>query len=128
VILDTSALVALAFREPGHGELLEKLDQASAVRIGTPSLTEAGIVLGRQMGNAARQYLERFLLEFQVEEIPFTEAHWRVATDAFLRFGKGRHPASLNFGDCMTYATAKLSGEPLLFVGDDFAHTDLPRA
>lgn len=96
MILDTSALVAMAFREPDHDRLLDKF--------------------------------ERFLQQFEVEEIPFTEAHWRIATDAFLRFGKGRHPAALNFGDCMTYATAKLAGEPLLFVGNDFAQTDLPRA
>ncbi len=60
-----------------------------------------------------------------IEEIPFGSVHWREAVDAFRRFGRGRHPAGLNFGDCLTYAVASLSGEPLLFVGDSFAKTDL---
>ena len=60
--------------------------------------------------------------------VSFSEAHWREASDAFARYGKGRHPASLNFGDCMSYAVAKLSGAPLLFVGTDFAQTDIVSA
>jgi ribonuclease VapC len=60
-----------------------------------------------------------------IEEIPFGSVHWREAVDAFRRFGRGQHPAGLNFGDCLTYAAASLSGEPLLFVGDSFAKTDL---
>lgn len=60
--------------------------------------------------------------------MPFGEAHWREAVEAYRRFGKGRHPAGLNFGDCLTYATAKLAGEPLLFVGEDFPATDLEAA
>jgi ribonuclease VapC len=60
--------------------------------------------------------------------IPFTEDHWRVAVEAYARFGKGRHAASLNFGDCLTYAVARLAERPLLFVGSDFAKTDLPLA
>ncbi len=63
--------------------------------------------------------------ELGIQEIPFGELHWREAVDAYRRFGKGRHPAALNFGDCMTYAVASLTGEPLLFVGNDFGHTDL---
>ncbi len=61
----------------------------------------------------------------EVEVIPFTAEHYEVAVDAFERFGKGRHPAALNFGDCLTYAVARLSGLPLLYTGDDFARTDL---
>ena len=60
--------------------------------------------------------------------IPFTEDHWRVAVEAYTRFGKGRHAAALNFGDCLTYAVARLAERPLLFVGGDFAKTDLPPA
>ena len=60
--------------------------------------------------------------------MPFGEAHWREALAAYRRFGRGRHRANLNFGDCLSYAVARLAGEPLLFVGDDFAATDLPRA
>jgi ribonuclease VapC len=71
--------------------------------------------------------LDRFLRDFQVTPIAFGELHWLEALEAFRRFGKGRHPAALNFGDCMSYATAKLAGRPLLFVGDDFTRTDIAR-
>jgi ribonuclease VapC len=60
--------------------------------------------------------------------IPFSEEHWRAAVDPYTRFGKGRHAAGLNFGDCLTYAVARLAGQPLLFVGDDFSKTDLSSA
>ncbi|MCJ7627420.1 MAG: type II toxin-antitoxin system VapC family toxin, partial [Longimicrobiales bacterium] len=63
--------------------------------------------------------------ELDVQELPFGELHWREAADAYRRFGKGRHSAALNFGDCMTYAVAQLAGERLLFVGGDFAQTDV---
>jgi ribonuclease VapC len=69
--------------------------------------------------------LDAFLVESGIRTIPFGDAHWIVSLDAFARFGKGRHPAALNLGDCLTYAVAKLSGEPLLCTGDDFARTDL---
>jgi ribonuclease VapC len=77
------------------------------------------------MGRDPRPQLSRFLREMEVEVIPFTAEHYEVAVDAFERFGKGRHPAALNFGDCLTYAVARLSGLPLLFTGEDFARTDL---
>ena len=69
--------------------------------------------------------LERMLDELHIQEIPFGEIQWREAVDAFRRYGKGRHPAGLNFGDCMTYATARLAGEELAFTGSDFTRTDL---
>jgi len=69
--------------------------------------------------------LGRILQEYAVNVVPFSQEHWAEATDAFMRYGKGRHPAALNFGDCMTYAVAKLSGQSLLAVGDDFPRTDL---
>lgn len=72
--------------------------------------------------------LDRFLDDFGIREITFGEVHWREAVDAFRRFGKWRHPAALNFGDCLTCAAARLAGEPLLFVGDGFPETDLDAA
>ena len=63
-----------------------------------------------------------------ISEIPFGPAHWREAVDAYQRFGRGRHPARLNFGDCLSYATAKLAGQPLLFIGHDFSQTDIEQA
>ncbi|HUF12992.1 MAG TPA: type II toxin-antitoxin system VapC family toxin [Longimicrobiales bacterium] len=125
MIVDASALLAIVFREPGYERLLERMDAADAVAAGTPTLTETGIVLHARLGDGSRGMLERLLDELSIAEIPFGEVHWREAVDAFRRFGRGRHPASLNFGDCLTYAVASLAGEPLLFVGADFGRTDI---
>jgi ribonuclease VapC len=75
-----------------------------------------------------RALLARFREEKEIVVIPFDERHWSLAAEAFIRFGKGRHPAALNYGDCMTYATARRAGAPLLYVGDDFAKTDISAA
>ena len=128
MILDASALLAVIFREPGHERLVDAMMRADVVAVGTPTLTETGIVLHARLGDAGRGMLERILDEFGIEEIPFGSVHWREAVDAFRRFGKAHHPAGLNFGDCLTYAAARLSGEPLLFVGEDFGRTDVERA
>jgi ribonuclease VapC len=128
VILDSSVVVAIALREPGHEELVDKLRSADALGIGTPTLTEAGMVLSARLGVEPQALLDRFLRDFGVVPVAFGEPHWREALEAFRRFGKGRHPAALNFGDCLSYATAKLAGHPLLFVGDDFPRTDIESA
>lgn len=128
MILDTSAILAIVRREPGFEELVGKLEGASAIGIGTPTLVETGIVLGARFPFDPSAILERFLVDFEVAAIPFGDDHWREAVDAYRRFGRTRHAANLNFGDCMTYAVARLSGEPLLFVGDDFSKTDLETA
>lgn len=125
MILDSSAFLAIVFREPGYERLVERLGSAPAAAAGTPTLVETAIVLSARIGPAADGLLERMLDEFDIQEIPFGEIHWREAADAYRRFGKGRHPAALNFGDCLTYATARLTGEPLLYVGEDFARTDV---
>ncbi len=128
MILDTSALVALILQEDGYEELARIASEASVRGVGTPSLVETGIVLHGRVGGVARTALERLLADAEVETIAFTERHWPVALRAFARFGKGRHPAGLNFGDCLTYASAAVAGEPLLCLGDDFAQTDLELA
>ena len=125
MIVDTSVLLAIVFREQGYEGLVDDLAGADAVAAGTPTLTETGIVLSARLGAGAEGMLERLLDEFGIQEIPFGEIHWREAVDAFRRYGKGRHRAALNFGDCMTYATARLAGESLTFIGDDFELTDL---
>jgi ribonuclease VapC len=125
VIVDTSALVAITFREPGHRELITKLAAAHAAGIGAPTLAETGLVLAARLRRDSRDLVVRLLDEFGIVEIPFGDPHWKEAIDAYLRFGKGRHKARLNFGDCLTYAVARLAGEPLLFAGNDFAATDL---
>lgn len=127
MILDSSAILEVLFRGPEHAEVLARMRAAEVLAAGAPTLAETGIVLHARLGEASRGLLERFLDEFGVAEIPFGEVHWREAVEAFRRFGRGRHPAGLNLGDCLTYAAAHLAGEPLLFVGEDFARTDVTR-
>ena len=125
MIVDASALLSLIFAEPA-GELVEqRLESADALGIGAPTLTEVSLVLGSRLGRDPMPLLGRLLQEFAIVVVPFSEQHWAEATDAFMRFGRGRHPAALNFGDCMTYAIARLSEQPLLAIGDDFPQTDL---
>lgn len=128
MIVDTSALLAIVFQEPGYERLIDKLLAPGRKGVGTPSLAEAGLVLtGRLAGDAGVQ-LGALLQQLEIVPVPFGEGHWRTAVEAFRRFGKGRHPAALNFGDCLSYATAKLADRPLLFVGEDFGKTDLRAA
>ena len=128
MIVDTSALVGIVFAEPGHRDLIAKLAGAPSAGIGTPTLAETGLVLAARLGRDPRDLVVRLLDEFSIEQIPFGDRHWREAVDAYRRFGQGRHKARLNFGDCLTYAVARLANEPLLFVGDGFPETDLEQA
>ena len=125
MIVDSSALVAIVFKEPGYEELLSRMENAAIAAAGAPTLAETGIVLSARLGELADGLLERLIDELEIQEIPFGELHWRESVEAYRRFGKGKHPASLNFGDCMTYAVSSLTGEPLLFVGGDFSKTDV---
>jgi len=128
MIVDTSVVVAIVHREPDFEELVERIGAAPAVGIGTPTLVEAGIVVEARLQIDSQSLLDRLLSDFEITRVPFGEQHWREAVRAFRRYGRGRHPAQLNFGDCMAYATAQLAGEPLLFVGDDFIKTDITPA
>ena len=128
MIVDTSALLAIVFRESGYEDILDRILSAPVVAAGSPTLAEAGIVLHARLGAGAHGLLERILDELAIEEISFGSVHWREAVEAYRTFGKGQDPAGLDFGDCLTYAVARLSGEPLLFVGEDFPKTDLESA
>jgi ribonuclease VapC len=128
MILDSSAVVAIALGEPGFEPLLAAIGAAARVGIGAPTLVETAVVLSARIGRDARGLVSRFLLEGDVAIVPFTDAHFGTALDAWLRYGRGRHPASLNFGDCLSYATARLATEPLLFTGSDFRRTDIAAA
>ncbi|MDQ3760898.1 MAG: type II toxin-antitoxin system VapC family toxin [Actinomycetota bacterium] len=125
MIIDSSALVAILLAEPGHEVLVDHLATAPTVGVGAPTLAETGVVLTARLGAAGRSLLARLLHEASAETVPCTAAHWPVAVDAFTRYGKGRHPAALNFGDCLTYATCRLAGRPLLCTVNDFPQTDL---
>lgn len=111
--------------EPDHEALKDQLAQAPQAGIGAPTLTECGIVLGARLGTLGQTLLGRFVQEAGLTVIPFGPDHWVAAVGAYLRFGKGRHPAGLNFGDCLSYATAQIAKAPLLCVGNDFTRTDL---
>jgi ribonuclease VapC len=128
VILDSSAIVAILVKEPGYERLRDHLAAAEQVGVGAPTVLESSLVLCARLGHAGKTLLARFLQEAEIEVVEFAADHWMVAADAFLAYGKGRHHAGLNFGDCMTYAVAKLAEEPLLCLGGDFSATDLELA
>lgn len=125
MILDSSALVSIALREPGWEQLRDAIGFDANPAVGAPTLVETAMVLAGRTGAPARTIVARLLQDGEIEVIPFDAEHWPVALDAFNRYGRGRHPAALNLGDCLTYATARLAGEPLLCLGNDFAQTDL---
>lgn len=128
MIVDSSAIVAIILREPGWEQLVDRIGSQDTCAIGAPTLVETGLVLTAKMGKKASSVLSRLLQESGIVVIPFAEEHWQVAVEAYTRFGKGRHAAGLNFGDCLTYAVARLAERPLLFVGGDFSRTDLTAA
>jgi ribonuclease VapC len=128
MILDASAILAVVFREAGCEALIDKLLATPRKAVGAPTLAEAALVLTARLGPAAAGIIERFVQEFELVVLPFGEPHWRATAEAYFRFGKGRHPAALNFGDCLAYAVARLADRPLLFVGNDFSRTDLVAA
>src|SRR5262245_59074411 len=118
-------MIAILLQEPDHLALRDKLTGASHAGVGAPTLVETSIVLSARLGPAGKTLLARFVQEAEIKVIAFTVEHWTAAADAYVRYGKGRHPAALNFGDCLTYATSKVAGVPLLCKGDDFPATDL---
>lgn len=126
--LDSSALIAILFGEPGYLDLVDRILAADSIRIGTPTLTEAAIVLTARRRGRGGEELAMLLDELDVAVVPFTVAHHEVAARAYERYGRGRHRANLNFGDCLSYAVASLAGDSLLFVGDDFRRTDIEAA
>lgn len=125
MIVDSSAVVAILLREPDHVSLREALTTAEHVGIGAPTLVETSIVLSARLGPAGKTLLARFVQEAGIDVVAFTAEHWTVAADAYVRYGKGRHAAALNFGDCLTYAVSSVAGEPLLCKGGDLPATDL---
>jgi ribonuclease VapC len=128
MIVDTSAAVAIILREPHFEELADRLLDEVEVGMGTPSLAECGIVLASRPHPDWRTLIDEFKARFELEDIPFSSDHWVIAVEAYEKFGKGRHPARLNFGDCLSYAVARVENRPLLFVGNDFPLTDLWKA
>jgi ribonuclease VapC len=125
MIIDSSALVAVLRKEPEAAALVRAMLRDPRRVMSAANLLEAGIVVDQQLGLSAGRRLDAFVERAGIEIAPVTEAQVRLARQAYIDFGKGNHPAGLNFGDCFAYALAKATGEPLLFKGDDFARTDI---
>ena len=128
MILDTSALVAILYREPDAASFARIIHDADSCRISVANHVELSMVIESQLGPEGMRQAEAFLRRAGVAIEPVTVDHGELARQAFLDFGKGRHKAGLNFGDCFAYALAKATGEPLLFKGHNFALTDIEPA
>ncbi|MCA3367611.1 MAG: type II toxin-antitoxin system VapC family toxin [Roseomonas sp.] len=128
MILDSSALVAILFKEPEAERLAGMIRDADATAIAAPTLLETAIVAEGRTRPGMAEKLDALIAAAGAEVVPFTAAHAAIARDAWRRYGKGRHKAGLNLGDCFAYALAKERGQTLLFKGDDFAATDIEPA
>jgi ribonuclease VapC len=122
MVIDTSAIVAILFDEPERDRFAGLIDEAGPRLVSAVGRVEAVCVVERRKHEAGRERLDRFFRLTGAEIVGVTP---EFAVEAFRRFGKGRHPARLNIGDCFAYALAKTTGEPLLFKGADFARTDI---
>jgi ribonuclease VapC len=125
MIVDTSALVAIFCGEPEARSFVQLIHDAQTTRISVANYVELAMVVENQLGPDGMRQAEAFFRRAGISVEPVTLEHGELARQAFLDFGKGRHKAGLNFGDCFAYALAKASGEPLLFKGNDFAETDV---
>jgi ribonuclease VapC len=125
MVIDSSALIAILLGEPVANALAEAIAADARRMMSAFSVLECGIVIEAKKGDAGGQALDLLIHRAHIEVIALTGEQMELARAAWRKFGKGRHPAALNIGDCCSYALAKYTGEPLLFVGDDFAQTDI---
>jgi ribonuclease VapC len=125
MVVDSSALVAMILREPDAQFFESKINAATVRMVSAASVLETAIVLQQRTGERGARDLDRFLADSQLQMIPIDLHQLRWARHAVETYGRGQHPAKLNFGDGFSYALAKSSGEPLLFKGADFSLTDL---
>jgi ribonuclease VapC len=128
MVVDTSVIVSILTGERESERLVRAMDSAGSLQMSAASVLEAAIVVEGRYGGRARKMLDRWLDESPIEVIPVTRDQVEAAREGFRRFGKGRHPAGLNFGDCFSYGLAKTLGETLLFCGQDFTQTDVRAA
>ncbi|MGY2049458.1 type II toxin-antitoxin system VapC family toxin [Methylobacterium sp. JK268] len=128
MILDTSALVAILYREPEAEIFVRRIHETETCRMSVATWVELALVVERQLGPDGMRQAEAFVRRAGIIIEPVTLEQGDLARQAFLDFGKGRHKAGLNYGDCFAYALAKAAGEPLLFKGNDFVLTDLVAA
>ena len=128
MILDTSSLIAILTGEPDCDLYVDAISRAGVCRISAGNFLELSVVIESQFGPDVLRQCDAFFRRAGIVVEPVTVEHVHAARQAFHDFGKGRHPAALNFGDCFAYALAKATGEPLLFKGDDFKKTDIVSA
>ncbi|HLT02953.1 MAG TPA: type II toxin-antitoxin system VapC family toxin [Geminicoccaceae bacterium] len=128
MVIDTSAALAILFGEAEDEAFADAIDADPTRLMSAVSVLEASIVVEARKGAAGGRELDLLLHRGRIEVVPFNAHQLELARDAWRRFGKRRHPAGLNFGDCCAYALAAASGEPLLFKGDDFTRTDIQNA
>ncbi|HXX00213.1 MAG TPA: type II toxin-antitoxin system VapC family toxin [Candidatus Acidoferrales bacterium] len=125
MVIDTSAIAAIFFIEPERDTFLEAIASAGNRLMSAAAVLETGIVLESRQGEAAGREFDLFAVRAGLEIVPVDAEQAEIARSAWRRYGKGRHAAALNFGDCFSYALAKSTGEPLLSKGTDFALTDI---
>ena len=128
MIVDTSAVIAILLNENDAQIYANAIVQADVCRMSAATFVEVSIVVEIQTKSAGSRQLDAFMRRAGITIEPVTEEHAHLARQAFTDFGKGRHPAGLNYGDCFSYALAKATSEPLLFKGKNFAKTDLAAA
>ena len=128
MILDTSALIAVLYGEPEQADFVQLIHDAESCRVSVVSFVELSMVVESQLGPEAGRQVDKLFRRTGIVIEPVTVEHGHLARQAFLDYGKGRHKAGLNFGDCFSYALAKATGEPLLFKGRDFSKTDIKSA
>lgn len=128
MVIDTSALLAVILEEPDASLYFSAIANSPVRLVSTGSVVEASLVLVGRRTPGGTALLDTLISQFDMEVVSFNVQQAQIAREAFRRFGKGRHKAGLNFGDCFSYALAKETGQPLLFKGNDFTHTDLTPA
>jgi len=128
VVIDTSALLVLLGNEPAAARFREALEADPTRLVSAATVLESSLVVESRWGEAGGRELDLLLFKAGAQLVPFDHEQMELAREAWRRFGKGRHPAGLNFGDCSSYALARCSGEPLLFQGNDFSQTDVAAA
>ncbi len=128
MVVDTSAVIAIMLRESRHGDFLDKILDSGNSQMSAVSYMEAAMVLIVRVGDGAEEAIDRMLDEAAVVIVPVSVEQAKLARTAFRQYGKGRHPAGLNFGDCFSYALARSTGESLRFKGMDFARTGIESA
>jgi ribonuclease VapC len=128
MVVDTSALVAILFGEPEAESFARAISEDARSLVSSFAVLETSVVLLARKGMGGPPLLDALLRSARLETVPLTADQAEIARSAYARFGKGRHPAALNLGDCCSYALARASGEPLLFKGQDFAQTDIDAA